>query len=239
MNLSFLGIGSAYNTTWGNTNAYLHHGDDLCLLDCGEGAFTALRRRRLLDDCRGMIVVLLTHCHADHAGSLASLCSYAYYRLGKMAHVVHPHNQVTELLRLMGIPAGQYHYHEELGTLLPGLDAIALPVEHTPDIPAYGYLLRQGNTALYYSGDAGSIPDIALAMLKNGTLERMYQDTCWQQRDLPPNRHHMTLYQLEGIIPLPLRPKVYCMHFNRDYRQEAMRMGFSCAEPDGLCATEE
>ncbi len=239
MHLSFLGIGSAYNTAWGNTNAYFHHGDDLCLLDCGEGAFAALRRRRLPDDCHGKIVVLLTHCHADHVGSLASLCSYAYYRLGKMVHVVHPDNQVMELLRLMGIPTVQYHYHEELGMLLPGLDACALPVVHTPDIPAYGYLLRQGNVALYYSGDAGSIPELVLAMLKDGALERMYQDTCWQQRDLPPNGHHMTLYQLEELIPPHLRSKVYLMHFNRDYRTEAMQMGFSCAEPDGLFTTEE
>ena len=54
---------------------------------------STLRRRWLAElpgkDCRSAYPL------ADHAGSLASLCSYAYDRLGKMAHVMHPHSQVV------------------------------------------------------------------------------------------------------------------------------------------------
>ena len=239
MEIRFLGIGSAYNTAWGNNNAYFRRGEDLCLLDCGEASFHALRRRGFLEDCRGKIIVLLTHCHADHAGSLASLCSYGYYKLGKKIHVVHPDKRIVSLLGLMGIPEDQFHYHEALEDLLPGITAQALPVIHVADIPCYGYLLCENGAYIYYSGDAGSIPDRVLELLRQGALEKLYQDTCWAPKDSPPSGHHLSLYQLEEIIPPPLRNRVYCMHFNTDYRDEAKEAGFSLAQPDEFWHVEE
>ena len=75
MKIKFLGIGSAYNTKWLNSNAYFIVANSLYLLDCGESTFGKLMELGILNDNYNGIYVLLTHLHADHAGSLPSLCS--------------------------------------------------------------------------------------------------------------------------------------------------------------------
>ena len=75
MNLSFLGKGAAFYPAFGNTNAFFEKDGDLFFLDFGESAFE--KAVRLLDMASYRhVYVLITHLHADHVGSLASLLSY-------------------------------------------------------------------------------------------------------------------------------------------------------------------
>ncbi len=78
--LQFLGIGSAFNTTLGNTSAYYKLGDVLILVDAGGMIFHTLLSKGLLKDIR-KIDILITHMHPDHVGSLGDLIFYAYYSM--------------------------------------------------------------------------------------------------------------------------------------------------------------
>ena len=93
MELKFLGRGAAFYPAFGNTNAFFTEGEALFFLDFGESAFE--KAVRLLDLRKYRRVwVLITHLHADHAGSLASLCSYTHIVLGVTVRVVHPESTV-------------------------------------------------------------------------------------------------------------------------------------------------
>lgn len=233
MEIQFLGIGSGYNPDLPNNNAYFLHGRDLVLIDCGETAFQRIRHRKLLENCEGKIVVLLTHPHSDHAGSLSSVLSYCYYRLGKRAHLVYPSDRIVTWLALMGTPEDQYVYHQSMGRLVEGLDVTAVPAKHLPDILCVGYLLSDGQETVYYSGDSSIIPPEVLLMLKEGRLSRLYQDVNWQPQ-IPTPLHHLPYQTLCELIPPRLRSKVVCMHLNCDYRAMVTAAGFACAQLDAF-----
>ncbi|HBE86714.1 MAG TPA: hypothetical protein DDW53_17100, partial [Lachnoclostridium sp.] len=75
MELHFLGSGSAFYPLYKNTIAYFELNNDLYLIACGETVFETLLSLVDLEQYREIYVVI-THLHADHVGSLASLISY-------------------------------------------------------------------------------------------------------------------------------------------------------------------
>lgn len=237
MDIRFLGVGSAYNAAQDNTGAFLLRGEDLVLLDCGETNFSLLARYGLLDGLRGHIHVLLTHLHADHAGSLPTLCSYGHYRLQKAVRVIHPSQDAVRLLALMGIPQDQYRYVGGMRAALCGLEVQAVPVRHVPGFASYGYVLDDGRERVYYSGDAGEIPGQVWEEFQQGRISRLYQDVQWVEGEQVPS-HHLSFSQLCRLIGPKDRPRVTCMHMNCDYRARAQAMGFAVAAPwtPGECA---
>lgn len=233
MELTFLGIGSAYNTPWRNCNAYFHYGGALVLLDCGESAFAELMKRGLLSNCQKRIYVLLSHLHADHAGSLPSLCSYCYGRLRQKVRVVYPGREVEAYLRLAGIAEGEYERLPELGGALPGLWAEAAPTEHIPHYPSYGYLVGDGEQTIYFSGDSSGFPPAVLQKILRGDIAMAYQDVEWNERE-KADACHLQYQRLLRLAPEERRGRVCCMHLNCDYRAVALRDGFRVADAEGL-----
>ena len=228
MELHFLGIGSAYNPALGNTNAFLLRGDDLVLVDCGESSFALLHGWGLLSAVRGDIYVLVTHLHADHAGSLPTLCSYARQQMNKRVHIVYPLADIRRFLRLAGIPSGQYHHLDGMREALCGLDVRAVPVAHVPGFASFGYLLDDGRETIYYSGDASVIPPQILSQFLKGDIGRLYQDVAWTDEG-QACRHHLPFSLLCEAIAPQYRRQVTCMHMNLDYRTRAEAAGFQVA----------
>lgn len=77
--LEFLGRGSGYNVTEGNTCGFKKKNDTLLLIDCGEGIFERVVTKNLIDGIQN-IHVLITHMHSDHIGSLGSFVGYCYWK---------------------------------------------------------------------------------------------------------------------------------------------------------------
>ena len=75
MELRFLGTGSAYNPLSKNTNAFLPLGNMLLLFDCGESTFETLYSKGFLEQYT-LFLVVITHFHSDHVGSLGSFISF-------------------------------------------------------------------------------------------------------------------------------------------------------------------
>lgn len=223
LELHFLGRGAAFYPAFGNNNAYFTADGDLYFLDFGEAAYAKVLRLLDLTAYRH-IYVLLTHLHADHVGSLASLISYTYCRLHVQVTVVHPLDTVCELLRLQGIAPHFYRYAQALPSGLP-VQAEPVEVPHAADMRAFGYRLTYGDDRLYYSGDAAALPDAVRDDLLSGRLHRIYQDTASH-----PSEAHCWYQKLADAVPPADRARVYCMHLDCDMVEQLRAMGFSVVE---------
>ena len=219
MELKFFGRGAAFYPAFGNTNAFFSQGEDLFFLDFGESTFEKAVRLLDLKSFRH-IYVLLTHLHADHAGSLASLCSYTHIVLGLTIYVVHPVSTVIQLLKLEGIGDDLYHYLPTLPDDCP-VSVTFVPVQHVADMQCFGYVLRTGDDSLYFSGDSARLPAEVRQKFLSGEISRIYHDTASHE-----SQAHCWYRRLEEDIPPERRCDVYCMHLDGDYADRLRELGF-------------
>ena len=221
MELKFLGRGAAFYPAFGNTNAFFTEGEDLFFLDFGESAFE--KAVRLLDLRKyHRVWVLITHLHADHAGSLASLCSYTHIVLGVTVRVVHPESTVKQLLALEGIGGELYDYLPALPADCP-VSAEPVPVRHAADMRCYGYVLRTRDDSLYFSGDAAELPEEVRELFLRGEIRRLYHDTAGHE-----SQAHCWYRRLEAAVPPERRKDVHCMHLDGEYYEKTLKeLGFS------------
>ncbi len=225
MDLTFLGIGAAFNPAMDNSNAYFVVDEDFFLIDCGESTFSRIWKFSELENARN-ITVIITHLHADHVGSLGSLISYTHFVLKKKITVVHPQETIVQLLDLMGVTRETYEYLSHYPAS-PQISFEPVEVEHVPNMTCYGYLIRTPGKNLFYSGDAIRIPEKILSDFRSGRIERIYQDTSIESSDHPT---HGSLAQLEALFSREERSRVVCIHLDRDYRAELKEKGFAEAQ---------
>lgn len=227
--LKFLGCGSAFNPSLGNTSAYFEEGKRFFLIDCGETVFTRLYQMKVPERYQNLYV-LITHTHADHVGSLASLISYCYFVKGKKVTIIHPNYSIVRLLKRMGVGEELYilrkpaELEEETGV---GIREI--PVKHAEDLRCYGYLIRALGHTFFYSGDSYEIPRTIINKLINGTIDFIYQDTT---EFVSSHLSHFPLPELAKAIPEPYRKQVYCMHFTNDFSDKIKAYGFGSVKPE-------
>ncbi len=225
MKLHFLGIGSAYNTSWYNSNAFFFQENSLFLLDCGESTFARLMEKKLLCDVLDSVYVFITHLHADHAGSLPSLCSYMAGHMKKKAQIIYPGNEVDIYLKLAGIQPEDYEHQYFDQIFLPSLQANAIPTEHISGYPSYGWLLNDKSGKYYFSGDSRNIPAVILEKLLEGRMQMVYHDVEWNSEE-KENACHLQYQTLLNLIPPECRNHFCCMHLNCDFRDRAAKDGF-------------
>ena len=221
--LKFLGRGAAFYPAFGNTNAFFEMGEDLFFLDFGEAAFERVTRIFDLKKYKN-IYALVTHLHADHAGSLASLMSYSSMVLGLTVNVVHPNWSVISLLSMMGIEPSFYRYMPTLPADCP-VQMKPHEVAHAKDMRAYGLELSCADETIYYSGDAADVPAAVVEGYLSGRIARIYQDTSSH-----PSAGHCFYEKLEAYFPQDKRAGVNCMHLDHDYAQMLKDLGFNVVE---------
>jgi len=223
MELTFLGIGSAFNPGMENTSAFFIFENELYLLDCGETVFARLWNSRVLVDCSG-VNVAISHLHCDHCGSLGSLISYCALVLKIPVRVIHPLESVTQLLDLMGIERSFY-------TWLPTLDAEPgravsfqpQEVEHVNNMRCFGYIISGPEKKIYYSGDARFIPAPVVDAFMKGDLDEIYQDTSFMTG---LHAAHGSLEYLQQSFAPEFCSRIYCIHLDSDYRETIRAAGF-------------
>jgi len=221
MKLTFLGCGSGYTPQLSNTNAYFVKDDTFFLIDCGFTTFDQLIR---LDEfiTAKKFVILLTHLHADHCGSLSMTISYSFNILKRVPTLIFPLTTVVDLLTLMGIPSEQYILKSEMQKI-EGLVAQPVEVQHTPLMRCFGYVLQDEEKSIYYSGDSSLIPQSIIKALHDSKIDELYQDTTYIKGTHPS---HATLDYLDAVIQPGFKHKVYCMHFDYDFREEVKMRGY-------------
>lgn len=229
MVLNFLGCGSAFNPGLGNTSAYFVAEHSLFLMDAGESVFKKLFEQGLLTEYNE-IFILITHAHADHVGSLASIISYTYFVLGKRVTVIHPNNTISGLLERLGICREAYGYVEEPEISAKGVTIQAIPVKHAENMECFGYLIQNRDERIFYSGDSYEIPPYIEEEFLNGRIQSIYQDTTEFETASPS---HCPLKTLEERIPAERRNQIYCMHFTNDFTEKISEKGFRFVEVSG------
>ncbi len=219
MFLKFLGKGSAMNPALGNTSAYFTLGKCLYLIDCGWSVFERLIEAE--DLSRYDIMVLLTHLHADHVGSLGTLIAYQNKLQKKEIALYHPEESLVELLGLMGVRPKDYDHisGKELNHEAFSLKAVEVP--HTDTMTCYGFFLEVEGKQIFYSGDSSTVPECGLTALMEGQIDELYLDIASRESD-----SHCSIAEAEGLIPPEFRNKVYAMHFDGDYKDELQSLGF-------------
>ena len=228
MLLNFLGKGSGFNPKLGNTSAYIKSGSSMLLLDCGGTIFSKLVEidetgNCLLSDVKSLVVVI-THLHDDHIGSLSSLILYCRYVLNIMPIIAYPNPvEIFYLLYNMGIRESlfkitQLNLENQTGFKLNDLTIFIepIPVLHTLDLASYGYLIEKrdglNNEMIYYSGDSNNIPVKIYKAFETGKINEFYQDISGRDSSITEFFPHMKYQELLSVIPQELRSKIYLMH---------------------------
>lgn len=225
MELQFLGCGSGYNPALGNTNAFFTNDRTFYLLDCGFTAFPKLIRRRAISKAEKMVIII-THLHADHCGSLPMLISYSFNRLSMRPLLIYPGSTISEFLTLTGIRPEEY----ELKPGIPSPAAVMVEpilVDHTPLMDCYGYIIGDAKTSIYFSGDAASVPDKILKKFNSREIDLIYQDTTEVHGNNP---FHGTLEKLNTLFSRNQRERVVCMHYDTDFREKIRIEGYRTIE---------
>lgn len=226
MKLKFTGKGCAFYPVYGNTSAYFVHEKELYLLDCGESVFEKLYKEVDLNEIE-RVYALITHLHADHVGSLGTLISYFFCVLKKPVYVIHPETTIVDLLTLEGIDKKGYEYKPLLPENKAGISAEPISVQHADDMKCYGYLLRDSEECIFYSGDSAMLPKVVHEMFMDGKIDRIFHDTSTHCSDHPS---HCFYGILEELIPVEKRSQFYCMHLDCECEEMLQAKGFRIVE---------
>ena len=231
--LSFIGIGSAFNTELGNNCAYIKKGHSIVMIDCGSTTFSTMRELDILKDVRDVFVII-THLHPDHIASLGDLIFFCTYGLNTKANIATPDEEnVKALLRLMGVE--DHHYNmidlntpSEIVTKDISLEIETIRVEHVKALNCFGYILSYEGKKIYYSGDSKSIGEDVLSRFKEGEIALIYQDTSKIEAEANP---HMSIKALSRVIDMEQRHRVFCMHLNENFDTSLLKdLGFQVVE---------
>jgi ribonuclease BN (tRNA processing enzyme) len=212
MQIEIIGADSAFEGL--NTSFFFR--DDAgrgILVDCGFTVFPQLTVRNMIDK---IDVVLISHLHADHTGSL---CTLAVKRRIDGHKIICGGADVSELFKAQGVLPNDFI------PLAPD-DPLNLKTIRTGHIPEYGH-----NDALFiankilYSGDTNqSVLDSDFAQ----TAEIIFHEAC-----LNTPYAHTTIDLLNKAAP-EIKAKTWLIHIPENERSEierlAAEMGFA-----GVC----
>lgn len=237
--LNFTGIGSAFNTAFGNTSAYFICGDQLVMFDCGENTFTRIQNTNFFDGIK-KIHVFITHDHPDHIGSLGTLIFYCKYILKIDIHVYGDLGLLSNL-NSSGVSLSFFQFHNILLNMAdrpvfeirPVLGDVCYKispiwVKHHPDLNCLGYHIKeeQSGKSCFFSGDSCEIPECILKAFLEGWITYLYQDTSWLDYK---DSVHLSYKKLCQLID-NRRSNVYIMHLDQNFNiNKAQADGFKIA----------
>ncbi|MEM7659835.1 MAG: MBL fold metallo-hydrolase, partial [Bacteroidota bacterium] len=158
------------------------------LIDCGNTTFCRLRELGLAKQVQH---ILITHCHDDHVGSLATLLLY-------LKHVAR-----QQIVPTIWVPSTDFQLHifqylqfampkpekyarfqllhEQNDLIIEGIDTFGL---HVPGMQSYGYCFEDEEEVVLYSGDIGP-SDILFDHLETKSEKpiRVFHDVTFEAAD--------------------------------------------------------
>jgi len=230
-----LGRGAGFNPKEGSTAAFFVDNGELFLIDSGESTFHTLLGRRMLDSVSA-IKVFITHTHTDHVGSLGSLLLYAF-AVKKMPLTIITDENMTflpklkYLIEIYGLTEDMYGFADS--SALDGKCSLFSKVryfktDHCDELESCGILFETKQGLVIYSGDMRDPAPLVKLIKSRRKIDKIYVDST---SDRMPKMHHISIHQLNDIVPDELKPRVYCMHVNNSRCiAEAQAYGFNVVE---------
>lgn len=212
MNLTFTGIGSAFNCEFGNNSCYFLHNENFFLIDCGSLVFQKMKVIEAFNAKDKKCIVLITHLHPDHVASLPELIFYNFFIKNIKTTIIFPNKDLLwKLLVTMGVSEEMVIMEDSKSLQFKEISLEFISVLHSENMESYGLLIDDGNEKIWYSGDSKNIPDEILEGFLSRNISKLYQDI--SGIDFPGNPHLYYKILLE-LIPLELREFVYAMHLD-------------------------
>jgi len=235
MELKFLGRGAGFNPSEGSTSSYFIDKDEFFLIDCGESIFKTILENKLLDPVKALNI-FITHTHTDHIGSLGSLVLYSFVVKKIPVKIIIDQNmgylsKLKSFLDIVGLTSSMYDFAD--ASSYEGKYSVFNSVKyfkttHCAEVEACGILFETDTGLTLYSGDSNDISMIKEIINSGSKINKIYVDS---NNDTEPNLHHISIHQVNGIVPAELKSKIYCMHINNDKcKEEALAYGFNVVE---------
>ncbi len=142
--LKFLGRDSGFGDF--NTSAYIEHEKEFMLIDCGFTVFERLKNDFDFNKYE-KIVVLITHLHNDHAGSLSQFILYIWFVYNKKITIVSKCKNIKEYLKITGVTEEEYELTDKYK------DVELIKTEHVEQLDCYGIKIRD----ILYTGDTKTL----------------------------------------------------------------------------------
>lgn len=222
--LNFLGIGNSFSTKHLNTSAYFIENHIFYLIDCGENVFGEINKLRPYKECN-KVIVLLTHFHSDHIGSLGTFVfSLSNYGFSKNNIILFNPNKkkLKQVVALFGL-FEDCIITNDLNLLKKQFKCIKQ--KHYND-NSYGYLFKQKDELIYFSGDTSEIPDKIVDLFNAGEISKLYIDTTLQDSW----GYHLPISKLKTVLNMRYADRVYCMHLPDELTYEEIKAyGFNVA----------
>lgn len=239
-NLTFTGIGSAFNPTLYNTSCYYKEGNKLLLIDCGSDTYRRLCESNVLDGITD-IYVCITHTHQDHIGSLGTLiadCSIVNNR--NITLVLDPdkeyRNQIFTTLLYAGVKKDiDYKVRKDLKHVFDAIDNVTFyTVSHCDSLISKAYIFYlSSHEIIIYSGDSNDIEkvldmchDLGYYKFKQAYIDCNLDKISKYKNSKP----HELLAELIKAIPNDKRHLFTVIHYDSNKcRTIAKRNGFNVA----------
>ena len=235
MELTFLGRGAGFNPAEGSTSSYFIDNKELFLIDCGESIFKTILEKKLLDSV-SVVNLFITHTHTDHVGSLGSLILYSSVIKKLPVKIITSEcmgylPKLKSFLEIVGLTSLMYDFADVsafTGNYKLFNKVNYFKTTHCDELESCGILFETESGLVFYSGDLNN-PGILMDIIKSGRkIDKIYVDS---SNDRKINLHHITIHQLNDIIPSDLKSKIYCMHINNDKCiEEALAYGFNVVQ---------
>jgi hypothetical protein len=234
--LQFLGIGSAFNVSLGNTSAFFKdNNNNLYLIDCGWDVFPKLINNKILDGIDN-ITVFITHLHNDHTGSLGTLIDYCFWILKKKIIVIYPKMDIMKLISLQGgLRSANFLLYKDHDIVIDKKKILHyqfIDNKHVDGMNSYGLIITDYRNkkveTIYYSGDCRELFINLNSLPEDLTLVTVYQDVS----HLKPfvGQVHFDLFTLcEKVTDMKIRKIIHCMHISYfAMMEDIIESGFNC-----------
>lgn len=172
MNIRFLGTGGAFDSSLGNSAAWIEFNGSNILLDCGHSVYGKLRACNLADK---VDYILLTHLHDDHVGSLSTMILHHKHVMkpSRKARILYPDTHHGNLMkeRLTDYLSYSLMQPDDYVEFLPlttveGITEIDTTGHHVSDMVSFGFMFEDDIERAIYSGDMGT-PRLVYDMLED------------------------------------------------------------------------
>lgn len=235
--LKFIGIGSAFNPTMGNTSAFFYtdNGKTFNLIDCGSTVFQRIIEMELLNNVK-KVNVFITHNHSDHIGSLSTLVEYCFYIMKIKANLYDFNLKLSSIPSLLSSLDNELNMYTLNKDIDEGSNSLKLgdritvssfKVDHKPKLLSSAYEFTVDDKIYIYTGDHNDarITDDYFTLYGYNAIF-----TDCSIHDFSGNPH-VSIKQLCRRFAKPQRSKVYCMHVESEEAIDIIKSnGFNCVE---------
>lgn len=242
--LRFLGTGDAFGSGGRFQTCFLLRVAGVtCLIDCGASAPLALRR----DGVRQPEVthIVVSHLHGDHIGGIPFLlldAAYAEPRTTLLTIAGPPGigTTVTQLLELLYpgsatkvlslVPHRFLELSPRQEADLDGVRVTAVPVQHGPELVAFGLRVGVNGTMVAYSGDTEWTP----ALVEVARDADLFICECFSWEEPIPT--HLTHTELAAHAPEIAARRMVLTHLGPEMLRHSHEARWTCAV-DGMSVT--